>query len=228
MNRIYLVRHGENPANLTGEFSCRNVDYSLTAKGVLQARQTAEYFLNKQIDAIYSSPLRRARETAAIIGNVLGLRVVELRELTEVDVGELEGHTMAESISKLWPAACRDWFDGKLETRLPGGESGFELAARLRAAVRQMVEGHDGKNIVAVGHGGLFTLALRAVCPDADLDLLRYAPNHNCSVSLVEIEPACGTLRGKLVQWAFFGHLHGEAGNLVPGIPPAGMRPHSP
>jgi broad specificity phosphatase PhoE len=65
MNRLYLVRHGENRANLTKEFSSRLVDYPLTAKGVLQAQQTADYFQQRAgaggIDAVYSSPLKRSR-----------------------------------------------------------------------------------------------------------------------------------------------------------------------
>ena len=75
MTRVYLVRHGENPANLLKQFSHRLVDYSLTPKGIAQAEQTAAFFLDKRIDAIYSSPLKRARKTAEIIGAALGLPV---------------------------------------------------------------------------------------------------------------------------------------------------------
>ena len=59
-NTIYLVRHGENLANITKEFSHRLVDYSLTPKGIIQAEQTAAYFRDFHIDEIYSSPLKRA------------------------------------------------------------------------------------------------------------------------------------------------------------------------
>jgi len=59
-NRLYLVRHGENLANLTKEFSYRQVDYSLTPKRVLQAQQTAACFTDKNIHEIYASPLKRA------------------------------------------------------------------------------------------------------------------------------------------------------------------------
>ena len=60
MNTIYLVRHGENRANLTKEFSYKVVDYSLTPKGALQAQQTAQFFQDKQIHEVYTSPLKRA------------------------------------------------------------------------------------------------------------------------------------------------------------------------
>ncbi len=80
MNTIYLIRHGENKANLTREFSCKKVDYPLTPKGIIQAQQTAEYFRDKHIDEIYASPLKRARETAEIIAEALGLKVVVMEQ----------------------------------------------------------------------------------------------------------------------------------------------------
>jgi broad specificity phosphatase PhoE len=59
MKRLYWVRHGESIVNLTKEFSHRLVDKPLTPKGTLQAQQTADYFIDKKIDAIYCSPLNK-------------------------------------------------------------------------------------------------------------------------------------------------------------------------
>src|SRR6478672_925857 len=87
---VYIVRHGENPANINREFSYRLVDYSLTPKGVRQAEDTARFFRDKQIDAIYSSPLKRAVETAEIIAAPLGLPVALIEEFREINVGTLE------------------------------------------------------------------------------------------------------------------------------------------
>src|SRR5258707_14895533 len=89
-NTLYLVRHGENPANITKEFSYKLVDYSLTPKGVLQAEQTAAFFQSIPLDAAYASPLKRARETAEIIARPQGLPVTLLEEFREVNVGKLE------------------------------------------------------------------------------------------------------------------------------------------
>ena len=79
VNTLYLVRHGENLANLTREFSYRKVDYPLTERGVRQAEQTAAHFASlgarpggRPIDAIFSSPLKRALQTAEIIGAATG------------------------------------------------------------------------------------------------------------------------------------------------------------
>jgi len=67
--KILLIRHGENKANITREFSCKTVDYPLTEKMRIQAKQTAEALANLKIDKIVSSPLLRAKQTAEAICN---------------------------------------------------------------------------------------------------------------------------------------------------------------
>src|SRR5512142_223625 len=122
MNRLYLVRHGENPANLTKEFSYRRVDYGLTPKGSLQAKQTAELFKRQAIHAVYSSPLKRAAETAGIIAGELGLRVEIVEDLREVNVGDLEGQPVTPELWAHHDSIIADWLGGKPETRFPSGE----------------------------------------------------------------------------------------------------------
>lgn len=92
VSRLHLVRHAENRANTLRVFSCRHVDYSLTAKGVVQARQTGAYLKKTSVDRIYSSPLKRAVETAEIIADQVNLTVDVVESLTEVDV---EGGTVS-------------------------------------------------------------------------------------------------------------------------------------
>jgi broad specificity phosphatase PhoE len=65
--KLELIRHGENKANITREFSCKTVDYPLTEKGKIQAKQTAEALANLKMDKIVSSPLLRAKQTAEAI-----------------------------------------------------------------------------------------------------------------------------------------------------------------
>lgn len=90
--RLYLVRHGENRANLTKELSQRKVDYPLNAKGRLQAEQTAAYFRDEQVQEIFTSPLKRAAKTAAIIAAPLGLPVKVIESFRELDMGDLEAN----------------------------------------------------------------------------------------------------------------------------------------
>lgn len=215
MNRLYFVRHGENPANLTREFSYKRVDYSLTPKGVLQAQQTAEYFADKDIHEVYCSPLKRAVETAEIIAARLGLQVVEMENWREVNVGDLEGMPPTDENWETFYRVTQAWFAGRREVAFPGGEDYDTLWARTREGIELATAGKSGRNIVIVGHGGIFTYTLKELCPSVDMDQIFSARTNNCSVSEVLVELREGKLHGKLVAWAQDGHMHGEAAQFA-------------
>jgi probable phosphoglycerate mutase len=218
VNRLYLIRHAENPANLTKQLSCRLVDYSLTPKGVLQAQQTAEYFQDKTINAIYTSPLKRAMETAAIIAQPLGLQPIVIEEFRELNVGELEGQPVTRELWAYHDSIIEAWFDGKPEICFPGGEDYFGLWGRMRRGVEQALAGRINQNIIVVGHGGMFTFTLKDFCRDIDLNWLRRVRNHNCAVTEVIVTRPNGKIEGELISWASHAHLHGEAADLVVGM----------
>jgi broad specificity phosphatase PhoE len=226
MNRLYLVRHGENRANLTKEFSCQLVDYPLTPKGVLQAQQTADYFQDKAaaagIHQIYSSPLKRALETAEIIAARLGLKVGVMDNFREVNVGDLERQPPSAEAWAFHNAVLAGWLDGQAEVAFPGGENYVTLWNRVRSGIEQIVAGQEGRTIVIVGHGGIFTLPLKDLCRDIDVSWLIKHPNHNCSITEIEVEVVDGQLQGHLIEWAAYAHLHGPAADLVPGTPQPG------
>lgn len=219
MNKLYLVRHGENLANLTKELSYRHVDYPLTPKGRLQAQQTAAYFRDKFVDEIYTSPLKRAVETAQIIALELRLPLVILENFREINVGELE---LAPASAETWERHNEvffQWLEGEADARFPGGEDYHSLWARLSAGIRQVVSGKSGRNIIIVGHGGIFSTTMKDLCRNFDLSLLTANPSNNCSITEVNIELAGERLVGELVRWSSYDHLYGEAAELVPGFP---------
>ncbi len=218
-NRLYLVRHGENTANLTKEFSCRRVDYSLTAKGILQARQVAAHFAGQRIDAIYASPLKRAVETADIIAGALRLPVTVLENFREVNVGALEGKPSDAEHWKVYFQVFEDWFAGEGTTAFPEGENYHTLWERMRSGLRQVLAHRNGENIIIVGHAGIFTATLKDLCRDIDVAWLRQQPNHNGSITEVTVKTGDSTLEAELVQWASTAHLHGEAAEVVPALP---------
>ncbi|HSQ27579.1 MAG TPA: histidine phosphatase family protein [Anaerolineales bacterium] len=219
MNRVYLVRHGENPANLTKEFSCRKVDYPLTEKGQLQARQTGSYFSAKNIQAIYTSPLKRTVESAEIISKVLDLNFEVMENFREVNVGLLEELPVSEENWNLHNEIIVDWIEGKRQRSFPGGENFLMLRQRMLAGLEKALDGRSNQNIIILGHGGIFTLTLQEICPEVDIKWLIKAENHNCSISELLIEKKCGNLQGKLIQWALTSHLTGTAAELVSGNP---------
>lgn len=221
MNTIYLVRHGENPANITKEFSHRKVDYPLTEKGVLQSVQTAEYFRGMPVDEVYASPLKRAIQTAQIIAAPHDLPVVEMEEFREVDSGTLEDAPPSDENWRIYMAVIRDWFAGKPESRFPGGESYYDVAERALLGIGEIVRGKDGKHIVVVGHGGIFTVAVTALCRGSDLSQLKGSPYQNCAITRIEAGYNGESLKGALLEWNYSAHLSGEAAELVPAVPEA-------
>jgi len=226
MNHLFLVRHGENLANLTKELSSRRVDYSLTPKGILQAEQTARHFLAAReagragygIHAVYSSPLKRARETAEIIAGHLGLSVAVMDNFREIDVGDLELQPPTLRVWTIHNRIIEGWFRGQVEKAFPNGDNYITICNRMRAGIEQIVAGKDGQSFIVVGHGGIFTVTLPELCPSAGLSYLR-TENHNCSISEIEVEWSNGRLEGRLISWASYAHLHGPAADLVSGLP---------
>lgn len=219
MNRLFLVRHGENRANLTKEFSHRKIDYPLTPKGRLQAEQTAAALRLRSITAIYTSPLRRAHETALILSAGLGCPWQVIEEFREVNVGELEDRPPSQAGWRLHDQIVQDWLAGREASRFPGGENFTELWERIQRGLDQILSCAASHDLVIVGHGGWFTFTLPRLCPGAPLAELLPRPNHNCSISELTVAQVNGCWQGTLVGWADFSHLHGAAAELTPGTP---------
>ncbi|MFI5275003.1 MAG: histidine phosphatase family protein [Ktedonobacterales bacterium] len=206
---VYFVRHGENTANLTREFSHRLVDYSLTARGEEQARCTARRFIGERIGAVYASPLKRAHETAAIVAEPLGLPVTSLEDLREVNVGTLEGQPPTDALWALHDGVFAAWGAGLLDTAFPEGEDQRALEWRLRRAVGVMLRAGAGAGqAIAVTHGGILAAALPALCPGASRNALISLWLENCSVTEVRFRREDGAaLVGEIVRWGDCAHL---------------------
>ena len=89
---VYLARHGQTRWNLQGRRQGR-LDSPLTAEGVLQVRRNAQSVRSEPIDAVFTSPLGRARESASVFASVLGAPLQVVEELSELDHGEWSGLT---------------------------------------------------------------------------------------------------------------------------------------
>ena len=146
---IYLVRHGKDVEGIRGGWS----NQPLTAEGHLQAQKLAES-IDFPVDAIYSSDLPRAIQTAAPIGEKLGLPVVERYEFRETNNGELAGMDNALALTR-YPGLFWNTLDW--EERYPGGESPREFYERISSAWDMFQEEvlQSGKNVMLVTHGGV-------------------------------------------------------------------------
>ncbi len=226
MNLLYLVRHGENRANLTLEFSSRRVDYPLTPKGVLQAQQTAECLAPLGVNAVYCSPLKRAVQTAGIIARRLGLGATVMENFREIDVGDLELQPPTRAAWEQHDRIFLDWVRGDPSPRFPGGDDYHSLWGRMSSGIQAVAHGRDGQKIVVVAHGGIFTATLKDLCPGIDMEEILPRLAGNCSITRVELDSLDGQPpRGRLLDWASCAHLSGEAASLTAGLPSEGTFP---
>jgi broad specificity phosphatase PhoE len=171
---VLWARHGENVANLSRTFSYRVFDGDLTETGRRQARELAERLAasGAPIGQLACSPLRRARQTADIVGRRLGLPVtLVLDDLREVDVGVLDGRSDGRSWDT-YAGVLAAWRAGRSRARFPGGENRDELCARLRRALAAVARGADARSLV-VAHGASLRAALPGLAgePDPGADL---------------------------------------------------------
>jgi broad specificity phosphatase PhoE len=147
---ILLARHGETDWNRDNRFQ-GHADPPLNDTGRSQAAELAAALAEEPLAAVYSSPLRRALETAEIAAAPHGLDPVPVEALREVDVGSWQGLTRAE-IEERFPAQFARWLE--YEQGWDDGETYDEMGVRVMAALFELAAAHDGEQILAVSHGG--------------------------------------------------------------------------
>lgn len=149
MNLI-LIRHGQSEWNAIGRWQGQ-ADPPLDETGRQQARHTARQLRSQHLDALVSSDLLRARETAQIIAEATGLAVVLEPRLREVHLGDWQG-LLSDDIRARWPEQMRLWLESPLETRPPNGESIRELADRVLAAADDIAARYPDQCVGVVAH----------------------------------------------------------------------------
>jgi probable phosphoglycerate mutase len=155
---ILLARHGETDANAEHRFQGR-ADVPLNARGRAQAAELAERVAAEVpgLAAIVASPLRRARETAEVVGRRVGLRPSFDARLEELDVGTWTGRLYAD-VRAAEPEAFAAWLGAGWDFRPPGGESLLEQRDRVVAALGEVRAGP--RPALVVCHGGVMRAAL--------------------------------------------------------------------
>jgi len=150
---VYLIRHGETDWNLDGRWQGHS-DVPLNAAGRAQAARLARRLAEEGVrfDALYSSDLSRAWDTAAVLGGALGLSPAAAPALREIDLGTWAGKTHAD-IALEFP---EEWQRIQNNEDLPrgGGETFAALHARVLEWLNRAAETHTGGRICAVTHGG--------------------------------------------------------------------------
>lgn len=171
---LILVRHAETSYNRDGMVQGR-ADHELSERGRAQARALARSLAERPVAAVYSSPLKRAVATAEAIAAEHGLPVQVEPGLIEMDVGEMEGLSLAE-MRERYAEFLREWLSpGAPTLRLPGGESLEECRDRVGGVIDRLVERHPDGTVVAVSHNfAILTTLCRVLgLPVADFRRLR-------------------------------------------------------
>ena len=148
--QVILVRHGETEWNRIERFRGR-IDIDLNEKGRRQAENVARRLSPWHIGAIYSSPLKRAWQTAKPIAAACNLEVHTLESIQDVDYGSWAGLTPHEAQTR-YPEAFETWVHSPLSTQFPRGESMRRLQVRAWAAVEGVCSAHQGEAVVVVSH----------------------------------------------------------------------------
>lgn len=155
---LVLVRHAETDWNRDDRFQ-GHADPPLNDAGRAQARTLAWELRASELAALYTSPLRRASETASILGEHLGLAPIADASLMEVDVGSWSGLTRTE-VGERFPAGFASWLE--YGHGWDDGETYDELGARVVSGLLAIGGRHDGADVLAVTHGGPIRSALAA------------------------------------------------------------------
>lgn len=206
MTEILLIRHGETAWNAERRLQ-GHLDVPLNAEGERQAAALGRALRSEGLDALWSSDLQRARQTAQPIAAASGLPLQIEPALRERCFGGFEGMVHAD-IGVRYPQAYAAWKARELDARLPDGEHAPETLRaffeRVMAAIKRLAGYGHGK-IALVTHGGVLECAYRAAqgrLPDAprDFGIL------NASINRL----AWDGQRLRLLQWGDVAHLEAE------------------
>jgi alpha-ribazole phosphatase len=153
MAHLFLVRHGETELQSSVRYWGRT-DVALGDSGRCQAEKLRDRLASEKIDLIYSSPLKRAAETASIIASKHKLEVIPCPELREIDFGKMEGLEFSE-IHRQFPEVEQSWVNRSPNLTYPGGESLMQLEDRVSAFKLRLATHREKDNILVVAHYGV-------------------------------------------------------------------------
>jgi probable phosphoglycerate mutase len=150
--RLILLRHGVTASTQGRLFSgSGGSDPGLADDGRAQAERAASWIARRGgVDAVVTSPLRRARETADVVAGALGLEIGLVEDLAEAAFGSWDGLGFAE-VDRRWPEELGAWLEDPTVAP-PGGESYADVSARAANALDQLLTAHTGQTVLAVSH----------------------------------------------------------------------------
>jgi alpha-ribazole phosphatase len=150
--RLIFIRHGEPKEETQGK-CYGSLDIGLSPAGQRQIEAKLAAIRNFKAEALYASPLKRALESAAVAGTLLGLETTISPELREINFGSFEGRSYQE-IERLYPDEYRTWMENPTGIQFPQGESFSDVKGRVLRFKDSLLSNHPGETVVLVAHGG--------------------------------------------------------------------------
>lgn len=153
MTELWLVRHGQTDWNQAGRWQGQAQSApGLNETGFAQARAARTVLTGIDFSALYTSDLLRARQTAKILAEPLGLTVTLEPRLREINLGQWEGR-LASEIEAQYPQELAERQRDPWHARAPGGEAPSEVAGRVLDALEAMAKKHPSETVLLVAHG---------------------------------------------------------------------------
>lgn len=159
--RLYLVRHGATPLTAEDRFSGA-IGVDLSEAGRAQVAGLARRLADDHLAAIYTSPLSRTVETAAILAAPHALTPLHRDGLREISHGRWEGLTRKE-VEARFPEEYAAWEMDPFTFAPEGGESGISVLARALPVIREIVTQHEGQNVLVVSHKATLRLLVSSL-----------------------------------------------------------------
>lgn len=164
---LFLIRHGQTDWNVEERFQ-GHIDIPLNDVGREQARQLIPYFQKNPIQAVLSSDLVRASETAKIIAQPLGIEVYQHYGLREANLGAAQGMTRQEIEKQHGSDLAERWRSSHVsdaDVSYPGGETGNQVRQRALHAIETFLQAHPWERIGVATHGGVIRRIMHHLLP---------------------------------------------------------------
>ncbi|WP_294188676.1 alpha-ribazole phosphatase [uncultured Clostridium sp.] len=178
--KIFLVRHGETDWNLKGKIQ-GNTDIELNKTGIKQAYELSNKMLEKnyKFSKIYSSPQKRALQTAKILSENTNIECIVVDKLKEMNLGKWEGLAWSE-VRENYPLEYKEWFVKRRYTKTPNGESYEEMLERVLDSLYKIID-DNSDNIVIVTHSTVI-MSLQCYITNTDFDKMTKFRTDNASI----------------------------------------------
>ena len=185
---IYMIRHGESIGNKLKRM-LGHTDMGLTDLGLSQAEATANALADIKIDAIYSSDLSRAMQTATPNAKLRQIDVFSTPDLREIYLGDWENAAVEDLISSCYEKFTVEWRDNFGTFKAPNGESVPEVAQRMYSAVIKIAASHPGQTIIITTHAAAIRALWGKISGISAQNLAKELPfPSNASYSIIEYE----------------------------------------